>query len=213
MDQELSGRHDDFFQGSRPPLPVVVGLEKRRQSLIKSNESVARIFDVIKIDPWSDDEVIQFYKQAFSFRNVKLSDSVLAELVVLFTSGLPMLAHDIGYAVWHVASSETISRDEIIKGIRLAADVIGNKYLKPGILSAIRSERYHSILRKIAATKTQGSQKFEIEKRLTSNEKKALPNFLQRMKKLGALETDSEVRGAYHFPHDLHALYFHLEAQ
>ena len=40
-----------------------------------------------------------------------------------------------------------------------------------------------------------------------------MDNFLQRMKKLGAIYTDPEVRGGYRFPNLLHALYFTIESQ
>ena len=40
-----------------------------------------------------------------------------------------------------------------------------------------------------------------------------MDNFLQRMKKLGAIDTDPDVRGGYKFPNLLHALYFTIESQ
>ena len=40
-----------------------------------------------------------------------------------------------------------------------------------------------------------------------------MDNFLQRMKRLGALETDPEVKGGYRFPNLLHTLYFRMESQ
>jgi hypothetical protein len=40
-----------------------------------------------------------------------------------------------------------------------------------------------------------------------------MDNFLQRMKKLGALTADPEVRGSYRFQNHLHALYFWIESQ
>ena len=49
--------------------------------------------------------------------------------------------------------------------------------------------------------------------RLTDAEKRVMDNFLRRMRDLGALETDPEVRGGYRFPNMLHALYFMMEAQ
>ena len=49
--------------------------------------------------------------------------------------------------------------------------------------------------------------------RLTDAEKRVLGNFLGRMRKLGVLEGDPEVRGGYRFSNRLHALYFIMEAR
>ncbi len=38
---------------------LVVGLEERRQDLIRHQPSLARVFDLIDIAPWSDEEVEQ----------------------------------------------------------------------------------------------------------------------------------------------------------
>ena len=37
-----------------------------------------------------------------------------------------------------------------------------------------------------------------------------LDNFLRRMKKLGAIEADPEVKGGYRFPNRLYGLYFRM---
>ena len=49
--------------GRKVPLCVlVVGLEERRQELVAKQPSLARVFDLIDIVPWSDDEVMEFYR-------------------------------------------------------------------------------------------------------------------------------------------------------
>ena len=40
-----------------------------------------------------------------------------------------------------------------------------------------------------------------------------MDNFLQRMKRLGTLETDPETKGGYRFPNLLHTLYFRMESE
>ena len=47
---------------------------------------------------------------------------------------------------------------------------------------------------------------------LTDAESKVLDNFLQRMKRLGALEPDAGTRGGYRYPNRLYAMYFLLAA-
>lgn len=191
---------------------LVVGLEERRQELVGKQPSLARVFELIDIAPWSDDEVSQFYRQSFDAGGANISEESLKGLIQ-FTGGLPVLAHEIGDAVWRTARGPTIEKNEVLKGISTAAEVIGRKLLNPQIFRAIRSERYHSILRKMADKPRIHFRRAELQKLLTDAEKKGLDSFLRRMTNLGALEKDPEVRGGYRFPNLLHALYFSMESQ
>ncbi len=76
------------------------------------------------------------------------------------------------------------------------------------------SDRYRSILRKMAGEPLRMRfQRGELGARLEDEERRVLDNFLRRMRNLGALEIDPEVRGGYRFPNRLHALYFWMESQ
>jgi len=206
----------DEIATSEQPLPVcilVVGLEERRQELIGQQPSLARVFDLIDIQPWTDDEASQFYSQLFGSASSTIGEKDLKTLVQ-FTGGLPVLAHEIGDAVWRATPTSEISTQAVLSGISNAAEVIGRKLLEPQVFSAIRSERYRSILRKMADEPQQiHFQRSALEKRLTGDEKKVLDNFLRRMKQLGALASDPEMRGGYRFLNHLHALYFWIESQ
>lgn len=205
----------DQFAVSEHKTPIcilVVGLEERRQELIDKQPSLARVFELIEISPWSDEETTEFYQSAFQSTNAKIEKTEL-ETLVRYTGGLPVLAHEIGDAVWRTAQSLEINRGEIYEGIFSAAEIIGRKLLEPQIFSAIRSERYRSILRQMAGEPQIHFRRSELVARLTKEEVKVMDNFLQRMKKLGAIDTDPEVRGGYRFPNLLHALYFTIESQ
>ena len=207
----------DEVSTSERPFPVcmlVVGIEERRQQLMQLQPSVARIFDLIDIKPWSDEEATQFYAQTFESASVRVEPHALENLV-RFTGGLPVLAHEIGDSVWRTASSATLAPDGVWKGIFDAAEVVGRKFLEPQVLQAIRSQRYKSILRKMAKRPLEMRfRRTELIKLLSLEEQKVLDNFLQRMKKLGALQVDKEGGpGAYRFPNYLHALYFAIESK
>ena len=205
----------DEIATSRRTVPLcilVVGLEERRQELIENQPSLARVFELIDLAPWSTGEVKQFYEISFDSVNGKITDSDM-ERLVRFTGGLPVLAHEIGDAVWRTARNLDISAREVTAGIRTAADVIGRKLLEPRIFAAIHSERYRSILRKLSAEPRMHFRRSELVDRLTDDEKRVMDNFLRRMKQLGALDADPGIRGGYRFPNLLHALYFWMEAQ
>ena len=206
----------DEIATARQQIPLCVlfvGLEERRRELVRNQPSLARVFELIDITPWSDDEVGEFYERAFDSAEATVSDADLVTLVG-FTGGLPVLAHELGDAVWRTAQSPDIDANDIRKGVFLAAEVIGQKLLEPQIFQAIQSERYRSILRKMAVEVEPDLrfQRTELLARLTEAENRVLNNFLRRMRKLGVLERDPEVRGGYRFPNTLYALYFMMEA-
>ena len=129
---------------------LVVGLEARRRELVKRQPSLARVLDPIEIAPWSDDEVLDFYRSAFRDGNAEISEASV-RMLAGYTGGLPVLAHELGDAVWRTARSPRIDRSEVVDGIVAAAAVVGRKLLEPGIFRAITSERYRSIFRKMMA--------------------------------------------------------------
>jgi AAA+ ATPase superfamily predicted ATPase len=193
---------------------LVVGLEERRHSLIRLQPSLARVFDVVEIHPWSDEETSEFYVKSFKqTAAVSLEDAALVEMVK-FTSGLPVIAHEIGDAVWRVAEEPVITSNNAVRGILDAAEIIGRKFIEPQIFQAIRSTRYRSILQKLADRPfTFCFQRSETRKRLSAEEDKVFGNFLKKMRDLGVIVTDNESGpGSYRFANRLHYLYFFLES-
>lgn len=191
---------------------LVVGLEERRRELIGIQPSLARIFELVEIAPWSGGEVAEFYRKSFRGGKAEISDTGLA-LLVEYTGGLPLLAHEIGDAVWRAADGPAIKNSEAWAGIFMAADTIGKKFLEPQVFDAVRSESYRSILRRIADEPRMRFTRAEILERLPQADKKAFDNFLIRMRKLGVLEMDPELRGGYCFSSQLHSLYFYMESR
>lgn len=203
---------------------LLVGLEERRRQLVEHQPSLARVFELTDIEPWSEEEAYQFYEKTFASGGASVSKDHV-RMMLPWTGGLPVLAHEIGDAVWRTAPAKTVRRQDVIDGIRLAAEVIGRKFLEPRILGAMRSERYLSILHKItnlpsvllpAATPHGDSlapssfTRAEAIEQLSEDDKEVFDHFLRRMKKLGGLESVPGVRGGYRFPNQLHMLYFRI---
>ena len=199
-------------QRKMPLCILVVGLEERRRALVSKQPSLGRVFELIDIAPWSDDEAAEFYRHSFDSANATVAATDIHQLV-RFTGGLPILAHEIGDAVWRTARGLEIDSREVREGILTAAELIGWKLVQPQVFRAICSERYRSILRKRSGALRMRFRRSELMGRLSGNERKVMDNFLQRMKRLGALETDPETKGGYRFPNLLHTLYFRMESQ
>jgi len=205
----------DEIATSGSPLPLclmLVGLEERRQSLIRLQPSLARVFDVIEIRAWSDAETEEFFRQAFESVGVTVADDAL-QFMARFAGGLPVLAHEIGDAAFKVDDDSLISLADAESGVLAAADIVGRKYLEPRVFRVLRSQRYLAILRKIAG-KGQFFTRNDVRSRLSAAEQKVLDNFLRRMRELGVIAADPERgAGAYRFTNLLHYLYFSLEAE
>lgn len=206
---------DEIATGSRPvPLCILlVGLEERRDSLVRLQPSLARVLNIIEIKPWSEEETKDFFMRAFHSAGVEIEDAAL-RLIVSYTGGLPVLAHEIGEATFKADSDDRIDENDALRGIVNAAEIVGRKFLQPQVLKAIRSERYRTILQKMSR-ETHGLtiQRSELRKALTEHERGVLDNFLRRMESLGVVRRDDGAgRGAYQFTNRLHELYFALQA-
>lgn len=193
---------------------LLVGLEERRQALVHSQPSLARVFHLVDIKPWNDDETREFYQRAFASIKVQIDPKAM-ETITSFAGGLPALAHEIGDAVFRVDEDSYIDEDDAFRGVFTAADVIGRKHLEPQIYDALRSERYRRIMRKLVREfREPHFRRSDVLERLTKEEEGVFDNFLRRMRQLGAIVPDTDRgRGAYCFVNRLHHLYFRMEAQ
>jgi AAA+ ATPase superfamily predicted ATPase len=194
-----------------PLLLLLAGVPERRDEMIRNQESVGRISDVIEIKPFSREETDKFYQKAFDAESVSVDDEALA-LLYRYSGGLPMLLHEVGDAVFWADSDNRITKNDALGGIIEAADIVGKKYLDRQVYRAIRSDRYRSILQKIVKPDlTMRFVRKEIANRLTEYEKRVLDNFLGRMKDLGVVRS-GEHAGEYVFANNLFRLYMALES-
>ncbi len=192
---------------------LAIGLPEVRDSLANAQPSLMRVFRIINIDKLEDREVEEFFHRAFKNAGIEVKERAM-KLMVEFSSGLPILMHEIGDAVFWKDEDGIIDGDDARRGILDAADRIGTKYLDPKVYRAIRSERYKSILRKLGEKPLLSFKKRDIEKRLNVNERKVFNNFLRKMRELGVITPDIEGgRGTYRFTNMLYPVYIGIESK
>ncbi|MDI3501610.1 MAG: hypothetical protein PWP22_1381 [Thermoanaerobacter sp.] len=192
---------------------LAIGLPEVRDSLANTQPSLMRVFRIINIDKLENKEVEEFFNRAFDSVGIEVNQKAM-ELMVEFSSGLPILMHEIGDAVFWKDEDGIIDENDAYRGILDAANRIGTKYLDPKVYRAIRSERYRSILRKLGEKPLLSFKKREIESRLNANEKKVFNNFLRKMRELGVITPNIEGgRGAYKFANMLYPVYIWMESQ
>ena len=199
--------------GNVPVFLILVGLEERRRQMIKHNPSVARVFQpTLFVEPWTGEETTDFFRRGFEAGGIPPNKlNYWIPNCVLYSGGFPMLAQEIGHAVWTRARKG----EDVFSGIGHAANVIGQKHLQSGVLDALRSPIYKSIFAKTANVLGKFSRRDLLRsEKLTEKEKAGVDAFLRRMRKLGAIVPDEEsaVPGTYRFPTMLHALYFAIVA-
>jgi hypothetical protein len=195
------------------PLPlhlVLCGLPDRRDALVASQPSLNRVFQLLHTELIADRDAERFFVDAFGSVGVKIDPDAL-RLLVDYAGGYPALLQEIGDATFKAASTDRVTVSHALGGAVDAAIIVGDKYLDRNILQAMRSEKYQSILTKLAREwqKEEFTRK-EVSAILTDSEVKAFDNFVRKMKQLNVI--DSPTQGTYRFRHRLHRLYFALKA-
>lgn len=195
---------------AKKPLPLMLmicGIEERRREMIIAHPPIERIFDIIDIEPMSDSEMREFYQKAFNSVNIEVDKDAL-DLICHYASGFPKIMHIIGDILFWNDEDNRINLIDASQGIFQAAEEIGRKFVDAQVLTALHSKDYKSILGRVVETPALTFKKIEIEKKLSTAEKKKFHNFLQRMKKLNAIK--STERGEYEFNNRMVPLYLYL---
>lgn len=198
-----------------PLTMMMVGLPSMMDSLSNFQPSLMRIFRIIELENLNDDEVSDFFEKAFKKVNVPIEKEALDSLV-MFSSGLPIIMQELGDATFWYDSDNIIDQKDAVGGVLMGAERIGKKYLDPQVYRALRSVKYHSILRKLAQRESPLNRSFsrkDISPKLSESEAKVLDNFLRRLREQGIIQPDTEKeRGVYRFVNDMYPVYFWLEA-
>jgi hypothetical protein len=205
---EVATHFKDF-----PVLVMLIGLPEKRDILAKHQPSLLRIFRIVTIEKLSDDDVRKFFQDAFSSVGIEVNATAM-KTMVRYSSGLPLLMHEIGDAVFWRDTDGKITEVDSSNGVVTASEKVGQKYLEPKVYRAIRSENYKSILRKLGDPFfSREFMKKEVEEKLNSSERRVFHNFLRRMRDLGVIESDLEGGvGAYKFVNELYPIYIWMES-
>ena len=190
-----------------PLLLMICGTEEKRRRMIENHQPVERIFDVIDIEPLSDDEMREFFQRAFELAGTKVLDDAMHTLT-FYSAGFPKVMHLIGDRVYWTDQDLVIDADDALTAVIEAAEDFGRKYVDRQVLAALRSQDYRSILSKI--TSDIRFLKQDVEQGLDDSERKKFNNFLQKMKSLNVLRSGN-VKGEYLFNMGLVRLYLSMQ--
>jgi hypothetical protein len=199
----------------KPTLPLLLmlcGVEERRRELIAQHEPVGRIFDIIRIERMTEEEMAGFFHKAFESVHIAVEPGAM-DTMTHYAAGFPKVMHLIGNAAYWLDRDNRIDKDDALAAVIVAADEVGKRYVDQQVYAALRSADYRSILAKIARMGPD-SMSFminDVAGGLTETEKSKFNNFLQKMKKLGVLRS-GEVQGEYVFNVRMARLYIWLDS-
>jgi len=194
-----------------PWVLVLVGVPERMEDLRRHHPSVDRIFQPIELSVMDADTARVFYERAFRTADHIYDDAAIA-LMTSLAGGHPVMWHELGDAVFWEDQDERISVEDVRRGLYLAADSVGRKYLKRQLYDELRSDVYRKILSYIAGLPP-GSAigRQEALQALPNKEAANFDNFIQKMRRLGVVRLGDR-RGEYRFTSFLFQFYVFLRA-
>ena len=201
-----------FEKPTLPLLLMLCGAEERRRQLIAQHEPVARIFDVVSLEPMTEAEMAGFFHKAFESAHITVAPGAM-DIMTHYAAGFPKIMHLIGNAAYWLDRDGHIDKEDALNAVVFAAEEVGKKYVDQQVYAALRSVDYRSILAKIArmGPTAMSFAKSDVAKGLTETEKKKFNNFLQKMKQLEVLRS-GEVQGEYTFNIRMVRLYIWLQS-
>jgi len=204
------------YSGKTPIFMVLSGLPEKKELLFNHNESFSRIFHYTNLKTLRKSEIRDFFYSMFEKQNMTIEDEKTMEFMVDYCSGMPVMMHEIGDAIFWVDTDNKIDIHDALQGILNAGNQIGDKYLKPVVDSNIRSYKYKSIFKKIGNhtffSNDEGFTRKDLEEVLSSEEMKVFDDFLRKAKKLGIIELVSAKKfGTYKFANNLYPVYFMIQ--
>ena len=117
---------------------------------------------------------------------MEISDEAL-EIMVAFSSGLPLMMQQIGESVFWMCEDNFITKKEATAGVINAAYEIGSKQIRP-VLNQIKSNNYEPILEFLAGNKMNTFKRSDVKDAMGISDN-VLSNFISKMVELGILES------------------------
>lgn len=201
----------NFYDEFIPIAFCLVGYQNEFDTLTIQNPSFSRIFERVNIDYISNEDIGNFFIDAFSKLGIGFEDDYSLELMINFAYGMPLAMQQIGESVFWLIENDKIDKETVIKGIINAANEFASKQIK-SILNQIRSQDYENILIKLGGNNKYHFQKNELKEILTDKEWNKISDFLIRAKKLGIIESAGRKNsGEYQFTNRLYYVYFMIQ--
>ncbi|MBN1553108.1 MAG: ATP-binding protein [Phycisphaerae bacterium] len=212
----LKSMVDQIAVGPQRNFPWVfslVGIPQRMDDLKAKQPSIDRIFQPIELNIMREKDAIAFFEQ--SFRSVEHTwDTEALELMAKLAGGHPVMWHEMGDAVfWEDQDGHIDIFDVSDRGLSVACENVGRKYLARPLYEELRSQVYQDILQHIGRLSYPIITRADVLKSLSPKQAKNFDNFIKKMRKIGVLKNVPGTKGEYEFVNFLYFFYITLRAR
>ncbi|MBN1942574.1 MAG: ATP-binding protein [Phycisphaerae bacterium] len=209
----LKSMVDQIAVGPQRNFPWVfslVGIPERMDDLKSKQPSIDRIFQPIELSIMREKDAVAFFEQ--SFRSVDHTwDTNALQLMAQLAGGHPVMWHEVGDAVfWEDQDGHIDESDVLERGLNVACENVGRKYLARPLYDELRSKVYQNILKHIGHQKSPVMKRSDVLRELPSAQAKNFDNFIQKMRNLGVIRNIPGTRGEYEFVNLLYYFYITL---
>ena len=197
--------------GEFPWVFMLAGVPERMDDLRANHPSIVRIFQVLELS-LLDGGVFDFYQNAF--QSVRHTYTITAiERMAAAAGRTPVIWHELGDAVYWADADGHIDLNDVMAGMKHAAENVGRKYLQHALYDTVRSESYRAILEHLGRVDLSAPvlRRAELLKDLPPGEGKRLDSFIQKMKDMDVL-VPGKNSGEYEFKNLLYRYYIALQA-
>ncbi len=186
-----------------PVYMLLAGYPEKFDALVLHEESFGSIFHRANIGKLTDDEVDNFFTDIFNENNITIDEEAL-NLMIKFSSGLPLMMQQIGESIFWNINNNSIDIETAYKGIFSAANEISEKQIKP-ILNILNSEDCNVIMNYLVENNLRKFKREDLIENIEISEK-GLDTILSKMEKLDIIELINN--DTYSFINELYYIYF-----
>lgn len=208
----LKSMVDQIAVGPQRNFPWVfslVGVPQRMEDLKSRQPSIDRIFSPIELSLMEREDAVAFFEQSFRSVDHTWEPEALQRMAVL-AGGHPVMWHEVGDAVFWEDQDGHIDISDMHRGLNVACENVGRKYLARPLYEELRSKVYQNILTHIGSQESSVLKRAEVLRKLRPAEAKNFDNFIHKMRKLGVIKNIPGTRGEYEFVNFLYYFYIAL---
>lgn len=185
----------------------LAGLSGVLTKLKKSHESAPRLFEILTLEPLSQEERIQVVERGLTVSNEKNGFEVkiapaAATLVAGFSEGYPHFIQQFAYSAFDFDSDNSIDDKDVMGGAfkeNGALQQLGLKYFEELYFDKIGSDEYRSVLRAMSEHSDGWVTKKQLQD-ATKLKPATLNNAIKALKDRGIIVAQGGTKGVYRLP-------------
>jgi hypothetical protein len=195
----------------------IAGLDNLRDVLYVSHESSLRLFDELRLDRLSTDEVHAVIDVCLRTANqtnaakVSIDEEGRTALVEL-SEGYPHFIQQLGFCAFEQDDDGVITNEDVTRGAvgnRGALDRIGDRYYRDDFYNRIQKDSYRRVLRIMADKLDDWITKQEIRAQFAGKDT-TLDNAIHALRSRNIIQSKEGARGVYRLQNKAFALWIKL---